>query len=195
MKNNTFKILFFAGLLLAASSAQAVIVDEYFSWIQPEWNWGEGEFVVTNDSAEDIYMFAVGNDEALSSNTQNGLNWDSQIVSSFNWNIGQELFLGGAQPVLTTDIGDFSTLFPGFTYVFMYNFDSNLTSTGAIAAGTTEGGFMFETGFPFSPFIAVGQAGNIIANGQTVHVVPLPAAVWLFGFGLAAVGMVGRRRT
>ncbi len=194
MKNqNTFKALFIAGLLFAASSAQAVIIDEYFSWIEPEFNWGQGEFVVTNDSAEDIYMFAVGNDDALDAYSLNSLNWESRIVSSLDWDYGQYLDFGG-NLLLTSDVGAFDTLFPGFSTVFMYAYSVEMGSDAPLAAGSTEGGFFFETGTPFSPFVAVGLTGNIIATGQTVHVVPLPAAAWLFSFGLAALGLVGRRR-
>ncbi|HFD11279.1 MAG TPA: hypothetical protein ENJ32_02245 [Crenotrichaceae bacterium] len=57
--------------------------------------------------------------------------------------------------------------------------------------GTSQSHFFFFSEKAFSPFITLGNNGNVIAKGSTV--VPAPAALWLFGAALLGLFPVFRR--
>ena len=197
MKNmNRFKTFFTAALLLAATSAQAVIINEEWIWYDAAQSQGEGQYTVINDTATDIYAFAVGNDYPTSFQPQaydSLVRWDAQLVTSADWDLGVNMYFNNGV-VSTASVGAFADLFPSFSSVFLYSFVADWSSP--IVAGATEGGFIFGSQVLASPFVAIDGNGGIIDNHATVHVstVPLPAAAWLFSFGLAALGLVGRRR-
>lgn len=200
---NLVKSLTLAALFIAASSAQAVIIEEQWLAYDPLIGGGEAEYTVTNDSASSIYAFFVANDNATNVwSTNNG--WNSTTIESFEWdnpdsNIN---YLGGVDnPIYTTSLGLFADLFTGYNQALMYTFnyynqnglDANPDAL-PIAVGDTVGGFFFTTEELASPFVAIDQNGNIVGTGNAVHVVPVPAAVWLFGSGLIGLVGVARRK-
>jgi len=206
-QSSLVNMAFSATLLIAASNVQAVTVSEAWVNYNPLIGGGEAEYTVTNDTGSDIYAFIVGNDAATNTSTSNN-GWDSTIVSSFEWDdleVNMSInFLGGVDnPIYTSDLGAFNTLFAGFNQAIMYTFnvynqnglDANPDAL-PIASGATRGGFNYTTEILASPFIAIDQSGNIVGSGNAVHVsaVPVPAAVWLFGSGLLALAGFARRK-
>ncbi len=198
----SFKTLISASLLmLAANAAQAVIINEAWTWYDPDLGLGEGEFTVINDSTTDIYAFAVANDApagSLPSAWDSSVAWEATLVSDTEWDAGIDMYFwdGASSSIVSTlDIGSFADLFPGYGSAFLYSYFTEL-SRAPIAAGTTERGFLFGAGLLGSPFVSIDFNGAIVDAHEAVHVsaVPLPAAVWLFGFGLGALGLLGRRR-
>lgn len=85
----------------------------------------------------------------------------------------------------------------GGQFVGTGNFTADLTyisgdMAGSITGGRIEGGFKNASGA-----IALGgdfTAGSIIAKLGEVQVVPVPAAVWLFGSGLLGLAGIARRK-
>ena len=101
-----------------------------------------------------------------------------------------------ADPLLTATFANFSLFNLGFG---MGQFDADLSYTGGSLQGGLAGGNIlgaFENADPWissdtTPFTAV----NAIAKVGPVTVVPVPAAVWLFGSGLLGLVSVARKRT
>lgn len=196
MKNtNMFKTVVVAGLFLVASSAQAVIVEETVLSGGGSASYVEGEFAIINNTSTDIYAFVVAMNDSIIANTTT-LGWDAQVVYAEDWDFYTTMDLNLEVATPTASLGTFDSLFPGFNSAFLYSYNALLPSTGVIAAGTSAGGFYFGAGALYSPFIAIDGFGQVIDAHNTVHVsaVPLPAAIWLFGFGLSALGLVARRR-
>ncbi len=201
--NHLVKSLTLAALFLAASSAQAIIIEERWVAYDPFIGGGEAEYTVTNNAGSSIYAFFVANDRATNvGSTNNG--WDSRIIEAFEWDSPESNinFLGGVDnPVYTTSLGLFDDLFTGYNQALMYTFnyynqnglDANPDAL-PIAVGDTVGGFFFTTEMLASPFVAIDQNGTIIGTGEAVNVVPVPAAAWLFGSGLIGLVGVARRR-
>ncbi len=199
---NVIKSLISATLLLVASSTQAVIIEEAWLSYDPFLG-GDAEYTVTNNSSNSIYAFFVANDDATNvSSVNNG--WDSYTVDAFWWdNAASNInYLGGIDnPVYTSSLGSFSDLFTGYNQAIVYSFSYyNLNGLEAypdaqpIAAGTTVGGFYFTTKELASPFVAIDINGRIIDTGEAVHVVPVPAAAWLFASGLIGIAGIARRK-
>jgi len=200
---NLVKSLAIVVVFLAASSAQAVIIEEQWTNYDPLIGAGEAEYTVTNDSGSSIYAFFIANDTATNNwSTNNG--WDSRNILANEWDNPASTinYLGGVDnPVYTAELGLFSDLFIGYEQVLMYTFsyynqnglDANPDAL-PIAAGDTVGGFFFTTQELASPFIAIDQSGAIVGAGEAVHVVPVPAAVWLFGSGLLGFVGIARRK-
>ena len=98
--------------------------------------------------------------------------------------------------LLTADVSSFSLTNLGFGYG---TFSAELLYTGGSLAGVLTGGSIegaFENAVPFgfdltSAFTANSLTGKI----GPVAVVPVPAAVWLFGSGLLGLISVARKRT
>jgi len=200
---NFVRSLLLTGLFLAASSAQAVIIEEQWLAYEPLIGGGEAEYTVTNNSGSDIYAFFVANDTATNSWSNNN-GWRSNIIDAFEWNDAATHinYLGAIDnPVYTRELGLFGDLFTGYKQVIMYTFNYyNLNGLATnpdalpIAAGTIRGEFNFTTEELASPFVAIDQNGNIVDTGEAVHVVPVPAAVWLLGSGLIGLASVARRK-
>jgi len=200
---NLVKTLAVAALFLATSSAQAVIIEEQWTDYDPLIGGGEAEYTVINDSGSSIYAFFIANDTATNNwSTNNG--WDSRNIFASEWDSPDSTinYLGGVDnPIFTAELGLFSDLFTGYEQVLMYTFnyynqnglDANPDAL-PIAAGDTVGGFFFTTEELASPFVAIDQSGAIVGAGEAVHVVPVPAAVWLFGSGLIGLAGISRRK-
>lgn len=198
---NLVKSLAIAAFFLVATSAQAVIIEERWVDFDPTIGGGEAEYTVINNSGSDIYAFFIANDVATNVGTINN-GWNSRTIDAFEWDSAESNvnFLGAADnPIYTADLGLFADLFTGYEQAIMYTFnvynqnglDANPDAL-PIAAGATRAGFSFTTEILASPFIAIDQSGLIVGQGEAVHVVPVPAAVWLFGSGL--MGLVGCAR-
>ena len=178
---------------------------------------GEGEYIVTNNSGEDIYAFFVGNNQATQ--TDKGDNpllnsWNSRVITRDVWESGSipfpvDLFLRSHHsedpddieptfplenawtPPVTTILSWDNIFGAGFTQAVGYWSDGfrEIPQTH-IENGSTENGFLFSSPVPASPFIAFGNNG--ITGQGTTTVVPLPSAILLFGSGL--LGFVGLKR-
>jgi len=204
MKNmNRFKTFFAAALLLAATSAQAVIINEEWIWYDAAQSQGEGQYTVINNTATDIYAFAVGNDYPTGNYpdaSSSSVGWEAMTVTATDWDLGIDMYFWdsitfASTTVSTSSLGAFADLFPGYSSAFLYSYFTDI-SWSPIMAGSTESGFMFGSQLLGSPFVAIDFNGGIVDAHNAVHVsaVPLPAAVWLFSFGLGALGLVARRR-
>ncbi len=203
MKSFFSKSTLLAFGLLLATSANAVIVDEY--WIDQGYGAGEGGFTITNDTNQAIYGFAVGANGADRStyNGPLGLNWVSALTTEDGWNNGWAVDWSEAYfTVDTRSIGLFSDLFAGYNQVVIYAYiPSELVLEGApasrgLAAGEIESGFTFVTDELASPFVTFDQNYNLLETGDTLHVatVPVPAAVWLFLSGVLGLAGIARRK-
>jgi len=186
-----FRTLTFITMALSAANVSAVIVEE--NVLSSGVGWSLGEFTVINDSSESIYAFAVANNNPYGAANSNTLGWIARPISASQWDAGDNYNFGfGDGLISTADFGLFSELFPGYNYAFLYAY--GVLSSGVINPGDIVSGFEFETVSLGSPFVAVGSSGNVIATGQAVHVVPLPAAIWLFSFGIGLFGLLFRRK-
>ncbi len=176
---------------LVSGAANAIIINETFDFTV-----GEGEFTVTNDSTDGLYAFFVGNDTASGADKSDPTlaSWLPTVVSRTQWEngtIGFPTFESVWTPPDTTTISWDATFGAGTNQALGYWSDGfGEVPQAPIAAGTTQGGFIFYAGIPNSPFIAFGTNG-VIGQGNT-NVVPVPAAIWLFGSGL--IGLVGLAR-
>lgn len=189
-----FTTILCTSLLALSNVSSAVTVQETFI---PD-STTTAEYTVTNDSAQDIYAFAVGNDTATETWTTIKV-WNTYIVSEYNWNNDAVTLNFDDGSVSTSSIGVFSDLFAGSAYALLYTYDAGLIEIGngpnwsPIYSGTTIGGFMFTTEQLASSFVAIDGAGGIVAQGEARHTsaVPVPAAVWLFGSGLIGLAWLG----
>ncbi len=206
-KQSITKILFSASLLLAVSSAQATIIDENWVTFDDASGTGVAEFAVTNDTATDIFAFIVANDNNPSSSSSDDGAWTSSIVDRFSWSGTSFIVYNGGSGdtgvdfIETSSLGTFDELFGTAQQAIIYSFfNYNGNAPGlnaqALLAGTTQAGFFFSTEQLASPFVTIGQNGAIIDTGETIHssVVPVPAAVWLFGSGLIGLAGIARRK-
>jgi len=200
---NLVHSLTLAALFFAASTAQAVIVEEKWVAYDPLIGGGEAEYTVINNSGSSIYAFFIANDTATNIwSTNNG--WNANTIEAFEWDSPESNinYLGDVDnPIYTADLGSFADLFTGYNQVLMYTFnyynqnglDANPDAL-PIAAGDTVGGFFFTTEMLASPFVTIDQSGNIVGTGDAVHVVPVPAAAWLLGSALIGLAGFARRK-
>ena len=197
----------------AATISPAVTIDETFDAVS-----GSGQYTVNNNSAPDIYAFAVGNDAAISASGQaggfggllglgNAEAWDAAVIKRSDWIAGTSVFgnnyasTTNSWTVPDTTTLPWDTLFSGFNQIVAYWVvddgvqitDISGTTSTPIATGTSASHFSFQSQFAASPFATFGQGGTVTASGNT-QVVPVPAAVWLFGSGLLGLVSIGRRR-
>lgn len=102
-----------------------------------------------------------------------------------------------ADPLLTATFSNFTL----YKTLFGSNFSADLSYTGGsmqggLAGGSITGAFEnadpadFSVTAPFAPF----TADNVTAKIGPVTVVPVPAAVWLFGSGLIGLVSMARKR-
>jgi hypothetical protein len=111
---------------------------------------------------------------------------------------GTLLVDGGA--ALSASFSNLSIVYTGFGTASWY---ADLTYTGGSLAGSltggrVEGGFSGITGFTDPTDIGLsllGQTFSGAGNAKLGAVVPVPAAVWLFGSGLLGLAGIARRRT
>ncbi len=179
----------------------AVTINETFN---PEL--GKGRYSVNNNSAEAVYAFVVGNNTAAFADGgefQDVVSpdiWSWSIIDRVAWEGGASFFGYGA--VNSWTVPDTSTL--NWDSIFgvdilqvvsywvvddtMAIFSISGTST-PILPGELRSQFTFEANLPASPFIAFSQNGGTVGQGETITVVPVPAAAWLFVSGL--LGFVG----
>lgn len=198
-------------------SAHAVVIQETFDPLT-----GQGEFTVINNSPGGIFAFAVRNDALEDASTDSSVAldvWIGLLVTKEQWD-ANNLNVGTMDPMETVfnglpdgDIaepafGSFDSLFGAGSLdslVALYLVtDTDPGPTSAIVeinSGETQGGFLFEAGVPASPFVAFSQTGDpetpqTFTTGVTSDpsVVPLPAALPLFGTGLGLLGFIGWRR-
>lgn len=204
-------------LVSSLSSAYAItiteaIVEDIRLYDPPPAGHIYGEFTVTNDTANDIFLFAVATVDPVMAFSEvspfslSSMGWTTVAMTATEWNTstldGNDFWL--AQPDntrrLTTDFGSFNTVFgSGYNGVFLYAYQNELSSR-AIAAGATESGFYFESTALGSPYIAYSLDANgnplELITGESTHIsaVPLPTAVWLFIMGLVSMGVMVRRK-
>ena len=97
----------------------------------------------------------------------------------------------------------FTNLAIVYTFSGMADWNADLTYTGGslvggLTAGRVEGGFTGISGSFSTLQSLLGQtfsASNGIAKVGPVAVVPVPAAVWLFGSGLLGLAGIARRKS
>ena len=202
MKRILLSLTLTTSVLLSGAVSAAVIIDETF-----DAGLGQGEFTVTNNSGEGLFAFFVGNETATGADKSDPAlaAWRPSLISRAQWETGSiafpepsrggpivDVFATWTAPDTTTISWD-ATFGVGTTQALGYWVDGfNEVPQTPIADGTTQAGFIFYAPSPNSPFIAFG-ANGIIGQGNT-SVVPVPAAVWLFGSGLLGLAGVARRR-
>lgn len=219
--NKLTRISVVVAIFLTSLSAQAltiadpVTIDETF-----DPGSGSGSFTVNNVSAPDIYAFAVGNNGAMSASGQGGgllipslliggpgapEAWGADVIQRSDWDTNSSSFGSGASTswsVPDTSTLAWDSLFGSqFTQIVAYwVVDDGVTITdisgtisAPIATGTSASHFSFQSTFAASPFATFDQNGSVSATGNT-QVVPVPAAVWLFGSGLLGLVGIARRR-
>lgn len=185
-----------------------------------------GQFTVTNNSSQAVYAFAVGNNNAnqtlgwsgensvleqlIPSSELNNL-WSSNVITRSSWeannrDFGLGKYANGAWAVPDTSTLDWDTLFGSqFNQVVAYwvigsNAPLLVNTPGSVSnpilSGDTQSHFFFFSDQAFSPFVAFGQSGTIIAGGQTGNttVIPIPASFWLLGSALIAFFRFQRRQ-
>lgn len=100
-----------------------------------------------------------------------------------------------ASPLLTATFSNFD-LFNWGDGIGEFSADLNYTGgsmKGGLAGGTILGSFNNASDGDFSESISFGT-DNVIAKIGPVSVVPVPAAVWLFGSGLIGLVSMARKR-
>lgn len=201
MKRILLSLALITSAVSSGTASAAVIIDETFNA-----GIGQGEFTVTNNSGEGLFAFFVGNNTATGADKSDPAlaAWHPSLVSRTQWENGTIAFpnagrvgllVGGNSwtPPDTTTISWDATFGAGTNQALGYWVDGfGEVPQTPLADGTTQAGFIFYSALPNSPFIAFGTNG-VIGQGNT-NVVPVPAAVWLFGSGLIALVGVARRR-
>lgn len=182
-----------------------------------------GQFTVTNNSAAPIYAFAVGNNDALQAFGRgfarfrhlipaSEINdvWGASVITRQTWEANNRIDGFGEDANGAWTVPDTSTLVwddlfgSEFNKIITYwvvgegaqlldlNLPGGATSI-PIGSGQTQSHFFFETTQAFSPFVAFGENGTVIASGETT-VVPIPATIWLFGSALFGLFQISRRK-
>ncbi|MCH9698232.1 MAG: VPLPA-CTERM sorting domain-containing protein [Gammaproteobacteria bacterium] len=190
--------------------------------VQEDFNGSRGHLTVTNSSAQPIYAFAVGNNDAFQAfGWSGGLNrleelipdeldhrWGASVISRTAWergNLGPNGNSFGENATDAWTVPDTTTLSwddlfgSEFTRIVSYwvvgentpLLDEPGTFSSPISTGSSQSHFFFFSQNAFSPFVAFGDNGSIIAQGQTN--VPVPAAFWLFGTAIIALSGVKRQ--
>lgn len=135
--------------------------------------------------------------------------WGAADISRSAWERGNSGLSGngfgrnanGAWDVPDTTTLNWDDLFGSeFTRVVAYwvvgentpLLDEPGTFSSPISTGTTQSHFFFFSQNAFSPFVAFGENGSIITQGETS--VPVPAAFWLFGTAIITLFGVKRRQ-
>jgi len=189
---------------LVPLASLAVTINETFD---PELQ--VGQYSVNNNSTEAVYAFVVGNNTATFTDGGEFQDvvlpeiWSSDIIYRADWVNGNSIFGYGA--VNSWTVPDTSTL--SWDSIFGIDilqvvsywvvddtaaiFGISGTST-PILPGEVRSQFTFEASLPASPFIAFGQNGGTVDQGETITAVPVPAAAWLFVSGL--LGFAGAAR-
>jgi len=201
-----------AGLL--APPAMAVVIQETFDPLS-----GQGEYTVVNDSGFDIFAFAVRNDSLMDVSLEDSDDrlaaWEGFMISRDEWDNddveGWPVFANLPSEIDPPTLGSFETLFgPGTTedsfvaFYLLTELDPGPTSAiTTINPGMIEGGFLFESDVPASPFVVFGVDYSgpdpvpFTQQGQTqlTSAIPEPAALSLHGAGLALLAFfAGRKR-
>ncbi len=143
---------------------------------------GQGRFTLDNQTGNDIYAFVVGNNQATSASSNF---WGADVISITDWVNGYSFanIPGVIWTAPDTTQLDWNDLFLGFTQVVAYWVIDNPQSM-PVFNGTSSSDFFFQSTAPNSPFIVLGNSGNIVETGETtVSVVPIPAALWMFFSG------------
>lgn len=151
----------------------------------------------------DIWQFSLNANQAFTASISYQGVWnpyDTNPIMTLYWENG-----GAYYPVASTDPDSFGTAF-GFTPWVSGNYFLAVTSDfnmGVDAFGNFQSDWSFQTGlwFPNDPNSLIlgtpwagwhGQSFTSFAYTINTHVVPVPAAVWLFGSGL--LGLIGMAR-
>ncbi len=181
-----------------------------------------GQLTVNNISPQPIYAFAVGNNDAsgafgFGANSFAGLVnpselnnlWAASVIHRSRWEANTSGFgrFGSntwTAPDTSTAAYNWDTLFgSAFDTIVSYwvvDPDASLLGGGGhglfstpISSGTSQSHFFFESKQAFSPFITLGMDGAVTASGETT-LVPIPAAIWLFGSALIGLFRISRRK-
>ena len=176
---------------LPAVSRADLVVSELMH-VDPTWDLGRyWEFTVSNLTGSGVYMIAVGNNGADYISVRypdlDGV-WEPARISQDEWDTNE----WGRRPtdwtVPDTSLYPFATEFPGYAQVLVYYvLGSNpplgdggvLTGlyfnypegSAAVRSAPTTGG---------APFLVFGNAGEVVARGQTVGQ-PLPTRSTTWG--------------
>lgn len=202
-----------ANFSIFTSNSTSVIVQEDF-------NGSLGQLTVTNSSAQPVYAFAVGNNDAFQAfgwkadrnrldalipDGEKNNRWGASVISRTGWesgNIGSNgnsfgLNANNAWTVPDTTTLSWDDLFGSeFTRIVSYwvvgentplLLDDPNALSSPISSGSTQSHFFFFSRNAFSPFVAFGNDGTVIARGETT--VPIPATVWLLGTALLALAV------
>lgn len=140
-------------------------------------------------------------------NSANGGNFNVQWISNNSWVEGTNGGVGGAGGVTfnsiptllsgaTASLGTFTYTLPGANNVYvMYNLPLNSNLVSNVNAGGDLSLFLTPADDQIGYLMAARSAG--MTNPQfivTAAPVPVPAALWLFGSGLAAMAGWARRK-
>ena len=119
--------------------------------------------------------------------------WYANFISAEAWDAGQVIGLLG--PLLTTDIGGFSSLFGDDEYANLYyNVDGDNITDGSdtdhppFPSNPFEAEFFFSGGEMASDFVAFTQTGSPIDHSRALQPIPEPSTFFLFGTGI--VGLI-----
>lgn len=189
----TFKFLAIASTMAAASSANAVAI--FIDPVTITETYNElthvGSYSVTNQSDDEIFAFALGNNVATDASTTYRNHWSAITLTEADWNKG--VFLGGNYINLEGGIGfntsevPFQNVFAGYSKVNVY---SMIDDTNILPGETTGYEFFYNATLPASPFLVMFNSGGVRSGQATV--VPLPNALMLFATGL--LGFIGFKR-
>ena len=188
-------ILISLSMVSAQATADVVLQGGGVTITETDDGLGGGEYIVDNGSASGIFGFGVSNNTTNSVSTgfafaSDGvlILWDSAIVSETNWATHTIINPLTFNEVTLGSFGAFTDFFETGDSVNFYSFGE----TGIINPGASVNGAFF-----FSPDTLESSAVVFnVGGGATAltSVVPVPAAVWLFGSGLVGLIGVARRK-
>jgi hypothetical protein len=204
-------------LLLVVGSAQAALVTSSFSGTEIDF---EGEAPVSNVNGPVQIGGSIGMDVTVTGDPNNGLfvfyrydwglldngDWSgaSQYVGTNAGRPGSLLFAFNDGPV--SQVGAFMNHAPNqgadliisaydseMNLLESYNITSlaNISTPGEVDGGGFRG--VTRNSFDISYFEVYGYVP--VVDDLTFSVVPIPAAVWLFGSGLGLLGWMRRKQT
>ena len=178
---------------------------------------GEIEFTVTNDETSDIVYWVIQLQGSFDPTNPMPAGWDAQLFSNqtTDWTSPTSSFYTPGDLGIP---GDFDDLIYGVTWAdisgqasfpnplpnhnsigyLAFSFDvtgaRSFNPAGGIKPDTSLGGFMTQfSGTIGSAFFAGLADGRTIIGTPTV--IPIPAAVWLFGSGLGVIRWIRVRAT